>query len=262
MFGDKSLRKSKVRVIARLDIKGSNVIKGINLEGLRVVGEPNELAQSYYLDGIDEILFMDSVASLYGRNNLASIISKAANNVFVPITVGGGIRTLEDADSLLKSGADKIAINTAAIKNPNLISKLAHLYGSQCLVVSIEAKLLEDSHWEAYINNGRDTTGISVIYWAKTAQNMGAGELLITSVDREGMRRGFDLPLLKALRQEISIPIIVSGGMGKCEHLIEAAEIGGVDAIAIADVLHYKRMNIPDIKNTAYKHNIDLRMSW
>jgi len=184
----------KVRLVARLDIKGPNLIKGIHLEGLRVIGAPNEHALRYYQQGADEFIYMDCVASLYGRNNLGDIVQNAVKDVFVPITVGGGIRSVEDATHLLRCGADKVAVNTAAVANPKLISDIARRFGSQCMVLSIEAKQIGPDRWEVFTDNGRERTGLDVVVWVKQGVALGAGEILLTSVDREGTRKGFDIP--------------------------------------------------------------------
>ena len=240
-----------IRLIARLDIKGPNLIKGIHLEGLRVIGSPSEHALRYYLQGADELIYMDCVASLYGRNHLEDIISLAAKDIFVPITVGGGIRSVDDAIQILRAGADKVAINTAAIANPSLITDIARRFGSQCMVLSIEAKQTASDCWEAYTNNGRERTGLNVIEWAKQAVSMGAGEILLTSIDREGTRKGFDVALVKAVSTEVNVPVIASGGMGKPEDLLLVVNEGAADAVAMADILHYKRAEIADIRLTA-----------
>jgi len=249
----------KIRLVARLDIKGENLIKGIHLEGLRSLGDPNTYASKYTEDGIDELLFVDSVASLYQRNNIFSVIKKAANNIFIPITVAGGIRSIADVESALISGADKVAINTAAIKNPSLIEEIARAFGSQCMVVSIEAKKISTNKWEAYTHNGREPSGLNVIEWASRCANFGAGEILITSIDQEGTRKGFDVELIRSVNNIVNIPIIASGGMGKPSHIVEAINEGGADAIAIADSLHYNRHTIPEIKNYLLNNNINVR---
>ena len=202
-----------IRLIARLDIKGPNLIKGIHLEGLRVIGSPNEYALRYYHQGADELIYMDCVASLYGRNHLGEIIKVAAKDIFVPMTVGGGIRSVDDATEILRSGADKVAVNTAAVNNPQLITDIARRFGSQCMVLSIEAKQVEPERWEVFTDNGRERTGLDVIDWVKRGVALGAGEVLLTSVDREGTRKGFDVNLIKAVSCEINVPIIASGGI-------------------------------------------------
>jgi imidazole glycerol-phosphate synthase subunit HisF len=249
----------RTRLIARLDIKGPNLIKGIHLEGLRVIGSPNEYALKYYKQGADELIYMDCVASLYGRNSLDDIIQRAVRDVFVPITVGGGIRSVEDATNILRCGADKVAINTAAVANPKLISNISRYFGSQCMVLSIEAKQLGPDQWEVYTDNGRERTGLDVIDWAKKGVDLGAGEILLTSVDREGTRKGFDTPLIRAVTQEVSVPVIASGGMGKPEDLIDAVHMGEADAVAMADILHYNRATVGDICRVAQAEGIQVR---
>lgn len=247
------------RLIARLDIKGTNLIKGIHLEGLRVVGVPNDYAQDYYKQGIDELIYMDCVASLYGRSNLGEIIRDAAKNIFVPLTVGGGIRSIDDATHLLRNGADKLALNTAVIANPKLITEIASRFGSQCVVLSVEAKKVSEGRWEAYTNNGRERTHIDVIEWIKRGVSHGAGEILLTSVDREGTRKGFDTALVRAVSDQVSIPVIASGGMGKPEDLVDVVVRGGADAVAMADILHYHRASLRDIQTVARSANIEVR---
>jgi cyclase len=256
---DYLLFMSAIRLIARLDIKGKNLIKGIHLEGLRVLGSPNEFALRYYSQGADELIYMDSVASLYGRNQLSELISEAVKNIFIPITVGGGIRSIEDAREILRAGADKLAINTAAVANPELISKIAHQFGSQCIVLSIEAKQISKEKWEVYTENGRERSGLDVVKWAKLGVEMGAGEILLTSVDREGTRKGFDTALLKAVSSSVDIPVIASGGMGAPEDAVTAIKEGGVDAVAMADILHYNRAELSEIRQAFMLKNLRVR---
>ncbi len=248
-----------IRLIARLDIKGPNLIKGIHLEGLRVIGSPNEHALRYYRQGADELIYMDVVASLYGRNSLDEIVQAAAQDVFVPITVGGGIRSVEDATRLLRCGADKVAVNTAAVASPVLISEIARRFGSQCMVLSVEAKQIGPDRWEAYTDNGRERTGLDVVEWVKRGASLGAGEILLTSVDREGTRKGFDTALLRAVTQEVAVPVIASGGMGKPEDVIDAVRQGETDAVAMADILHYQRATVGDIRSVARASGIEVR---
>lgn len=250
---------SNLRIIPRLDIKGPNLIKGIRLEGLRIIGDPQEHAIKYYQEGADELIYMDIVASLYGRNNLSDIISRAANNVFIPITVGGGIRTVDDARHILRSGADKVAINTAAVFRPELISDVARRFGSQAMVLSIEAKQIAVGKWEAYADNGRERTGLDVLEWARRGVELGAGEILLTAVDREGTRSGFDIDLVRAVSEEVSVPVIASGGMGSLEHFNAVALHGKADAVAMADVLHYKRLSIGEIRDAAVAVSLPVR---
>ncbi|HZS42486.1 MAG TPA: imidazole glycerol phosphate synthase cyclase subunit [Polyangia bacterium] len=251
---------AKTRIIARLDIKGPNLIKGIHLEGLRVLGDPNEHARRYYDEGIDELLYLDVVASLYNRNGLIEHVRSAAERVFIPITVGGGVRSVEDAKILLRAGADKVALNTAATKQPELISELASRFGSQCVVVSIEAKSVAPGRWEAYTDNGREKTGRDVVEWAARAVELGAGELLLTSVDREGTRRGFDVELVRAVATTVTVPVIASGGYGAPAHLVEVTRDGHADAVAIADGLHYKRVGVRDVKRAARDAGLEVRV--
>lgn len=246
------------RVIARLDIKAPNLIKGIHLEGLRVVGDPTLYAQKYYLQGADELIYMDAVASLYGRNHLADLVRKTAQAVFIPITVGGGIRTLKDVETILRSGADKIAINTAAVLNPHLLTEISKHMGSQCVVLSVEAKRTDQNKWEAYIDNGREHSGLEVIQWCKKAQDLGAGEILLTSVDQEGTRKGFDLALISAVSSAVSIPVVASGGCGTVSHAVDALA-QGAQAIALAHLLHFEEASIQSIKKTLITEHIMVR---
>lgn len=235
------------RLIARLDIKNGIVIKGIHLEGQRRIGDPVELARKYYDEAVDEILMMDSVASLYGRSNLFHTISEACKTVFVPITMGGGIRAVEDVEQALAAGADKVAVNSALVSNPQLAEQIAAVYGSQCLVGSIEAKR-KGQGWEAYISNGREPTGRDVVEWAKELEQRGAGELLVTSVDQEGTQRGFDVELCAAVEAAVRIPVVASGGAGKLEHLQQLDARTQLQGVAIASLLHYNKASVTELK--------------
>lgn len=241
-------KMNNIRIIPRLDIKGPNLIKGINLEGLRVLGLPNDFAKNYYHQGADELLYMDSVASLFGRNHLGDTIKNAVKDIFIPITVGGGIRSVNDAEEVLQVGGDKVAINSAAVTNPQLITDIAMRFGSQSTIISIEAKQLTQNKWEVYTKNGRERSGLDVLDWAKLCESNGAGEILLTSIDKEGTRKGFDIDLVKAVSELVSIPIIASGGMGCLDDLVKVINEGDVQAVAIADLLHYKRSNIREIR--------------
>ncbi len=245
----------KLRIIPRLDIKSSNLIKSIRLEGLRKLGTPSEFAERYYTSGADELLFNDCVASLYGRNSLLDIIATTAENIFIPLTVGGGIVSVEAAQKVFRAGADKISLNSGAIKNKYLISELAHKFGTQAVVVEIQAKKNLDNTWEPLYENGREHSGLNVINWAKEAEELGAGEILLTSVDREGTTKGFDVDLVREVMDVLSIPVIVSGGMGKLNHLTELLESTLVSAISCAHVLHYEELSISEIK--AFLSSID-----
>ena len=250
---------SHVRVVARLDIKGMNLIKGIHLEGLRVVGDPHEHALRYCEAGADELLFIDIVASLYQRNNLTDLIRRMADRIFVPITVGGGIRSLDDVSKMMHSGADKVAINTAAVARPALISEVSRRFGAQCMVLGVEAKRVGEGRWEAYTDNGRERTGLDVIDWVRQAVDLGAGEVLLTSVDQEGTRKGFDLPLVAQVCNAVNVPVIASGGFGKESDLVQAS-LKGASGVAIADALHWKRLGLADIKQAAAQAGLDVRM--
>lgn len=230
------------RVIARLDIKNNALVKGIHLEGLRVMGDPREYATKYYNDQIDEIIYMDVVASLYQRNSLLDLVRETAKNIFIPLTVGGGIRTLEDVSLLLKSGADKVCINTAAVKSPYLIEKIANIYGSSTVVVAIETIKI-DGEYMVFIDNGREYTGLRVFDWVKTVERMGAGEILLTNVDQEGTRKGFDVKLLNLVQDIVTIPLIAHGGLGTISDAENLFKQHDIDAICGASVFHYNAIH-------------------
>jgi cyclase len=223
------------------------------------MGSPNEYALNYYSQGADELIYMDCVASLYGRNHLGEIIKEAVKDIFIPITVGGGIRSIENVRAILRSGADKVAINTAAVADSKIVSDVARQFGSQCMVLSIEAKKVGNDQWEVYTDNGRERTGLDVIEWAKFCVSQGAGEILLTSVDREGTRKGFDIELVNAVSAIVNVPVIASGGMGKPEDLLQVVFEGGADAVAMADILHYKRAEIGDLRTLAEAAGLGVR---
>lgn len=250
---------NRIRLIARIDVKNENVIKGIHLEGLRKLGDPNTFAKKYYDQGIDEILFMDAVASYYDRNNLSKIIEAACKDIYVPITVGGGIRKIEDINEALKSGADKVAINTQAIKTPYFIKEASEVFGSQCIVASLELKKISNNKWEAYFDNGREPSGKDAIEWAKELESLGAGEIMVTSIDAEGTKKGFDVDLISLISKNINLPIIACGGAGKEEHISKMIHETNVDAVAIASVLHYGIEKISEIKSKLYQKGIEVR---
>lgn len=231
-----------IRIIPRLDIKGPNLVKGIHLEGLRVLGKPEQFAKYYFETGADELLYMDVVASLYERNSLHDIITRTAKEIFIPLCVGGGIRTIEDMQSIFRAGADKVSINTAAVRNPKLISKAANLFGSANLVVSIEAIKQDDGNYYAFTDNGREKTGLEVVAWAKQAESLGAGEIILTSVDKEGTGQGFEIEFIKRVASAVSLPVIAHGGGGKLEHVLEAARIDGITGLSLASMLHYEAL--------------------
>ena len=249
----------KIRIIPKLEIKGLNVIKGIRMEGLRVVGLPEEMSLKYYLDSADEILFIDTVASLYGRNNLHDLVSKVSDKIRLPLCVGGGIRSLEEGKALLRSGADKVSINTQACKTPELITSLAKSFGSQSVVASIQAKKKANNIWEAYYNNGREKTDINVIEWVKEVVDRGAGELLLTSIDQDGTKLGPDLELVDKIINLVDIPVIVSGGINSIEDILKLINLG-VSAVAIANILHFNKATISGLKKELIKNNFSTRL--
>ncbi len=219
-----------------------------HLECLKVVGIPENLAAKYYQDGADEILYMDIVASLYGRNNLVEIVRKASEHIFIPLTVGGGVRSLEDIDCLLRAGADKVAINSWIIENPDFVNKAVKSFGSQCIVGSIEAKSKGNNTWEAFYNNGRESSGKDVVNWALELVNRGVGELLLTSIDKEGVMKGFDNELIAKISNLVKIPVIAGGGAGNLADIKQVIEEGKADAVSVASVLHYNILTIQQIK--------------
>lgn len=241
--------KRRLRIIPRLDIKNNTIVKGIHLEGLRVVGVPAVASRAYYAQGADEILYMDVVASLYERNSLQDIVREVSQNVFVPMTVGGGIRSIKDIKELLRSGADKVAINTAAIKDPGLIREASLAFGSQCIVGSIEAKRMPNGRWEAYIDTARESTGVDALDWACELVKLGAGEILVTSIDHEGTGKGFEVPLIKAIASAVDVPVIACGGCGSAEHVERLLEEADVSAVACASIFHYERYTIKGFKD-------------
>ena len=269
---------NKIRVIPRLDIKGFNIIKGIHLEGLRVIGDPQEYATKYFLEGADEILYVDTVASLYGRNNLYVIVKKASENLSIPLCVAGGIRSIEDIKKLLHAGADKVSINTAAVQNPLLIKEASEYFGSQCIVVAIDYKLWPDDrfrsnlnktvskgkdenfdtgfHYQVYTDNGRQQTGLEAYEWALKAVSLGAGEILLTSIDREGIRKGFEIDFTKKISEAVSVPVIVGGGAGNAQDVVDVVKNGSADAISIASILHYDDISIRKLKEFMSKNGI------
>ena len=249
----------KFRIIARLDIRNERLVKTIRLEGVRQVGDPNEFARRYDAEGIDEILYLDVVASLYGRNALAGLVKRSAEDVFTPTTVGGGIRSVEDVRTLLLAGADKIAVNTAAIRRPELITEIAEKFGSQIITVQIDAKR-KGQGWEAYCEGGRQATGKDAVKWAGEAVARGAGEILLTSIDREGTGTGFDIDLVGRVAEVVTVPMIAAGGFGCPEHAVEAVR-AGASGIAIAGALHYRRVDLGEIRAALHGAGIPGRLA-
>jgi imidazole glycerol-phosphate synthase subunit HisF len=228
-----------IRIIPRLDIKGPNLVKGINFEGLRVLGKPEEFARHYYAAGADELIYMDAVASLYNRNSLVDIVERTAREIFIPLTVGGGLRSLQDIRSVLRAGADKVSLNTAAIANPQIIKEASRAFGSSTILISIEAIRKPDGNYEAYVNFGREQTGVDVFDWARRAVDLGAGELMVTSIDREGTGKGFDVELTRRIAENVPVPVIAAGGAGKVGHVFDVIHEGMAEAVALASLLHY-----------------------
>ena len=247
----------KLRLVARLDIKSQCLVKGIQYEGLRKLGNPHSFAKTYYDQGIDEILYLDTVASLYGRNNLQDILLKTTEDIFIPITVGGGLRSVEDVGAVLKAGGDKAAINTAALQNPRLLGEIAHAFGSQCVVLSVQAKRHQQG-WEAYYDNGREHSGKDALEWIRQAESLGVGEILVTSVDQEGRQKGMDKELIAAVRQATSLPMIAAGGVGQWEDIASAAHLG-VEAVAVGSILHYQKATVPSLKQQLLSCGVEVR---
>jgi len=228
-----------VRVIPRLDIKGPNLVKGVHLEGLRVLGKPERFARYYYEQGADELLYMDVVASLYGRNSLLEFVAKTSKEIFIPLTVGGGLRNLDDIKTVLRAGADKVSLNTAAIRRPELIREASLRFGSSTILISIEAIRMSEGNYEAYTENGREGTGIDALEWAVRAAECGAGEIIVTSIDREGTGKGFDVELTRRIAESVPIPVIACGGAGAVPHVCEVITRGKADAVCLGSILHY-----------------------
>lgn len=249
---------NKCRLIARIDIKSENVVKGVQYEGLRVIGKPDEIVDAYINQGCDEIFYIDTVASLYGRNNLKHIVSLAASKANVPITVEGGVNTLEDVQLLLEAGADKVAINTYAIKDPEFITQAAREFGNQCIVLSITAKKNTQGKWIAWTDNAREVTGVNAVEWARSASSLGAGELIMTSVDNDGRMKGMDIDLYQQL-SDINVPLIASGGVGRSSHIAELYEEANVDGVAVASCLHYKKETIYSLRESLVGSGFSLR---
>jgi cyclase len=249
-----------VRIIPCLDVKDGKVVKGIHFENLKIAGDPVENASFYSKEGADEIVFLDISATIEGRKTMGEVVKRVAEVVFIPLTVGGGINSIDDIEKLLSNGADKISINTAAVKNPKIIEEGAKKFGSQCIVIAIDAKKIGESKWEVYIESGKKTTGIDVIEWAKKVEDLGAGEILLTSIDRDGTQDGYDIELTKSVSENVNIPVIASGGAGKLEHLYDAIVYGKASAVLIASLLHFRILTIPQIKSYLKEKGIEVRL--
>jgi len=247
------------RIIPCLDVKGGRVVKGVRFVNLRDAGDPVRNASFYDKEGADELVFLDITASFEDRDIMLDVVRRTAEQVFMPLTVGGGIRNIDDIRNLLKAGADKVSINTAAVKNPQLISDASNRFGSQCIVVAIDAKR-KGKGWEVYINGGRTPTGKDAVKWAKEAERKGAGEILLTSMDCDGTKNGYDLKLTKAISQEVGIPVIASGGAGKLKHLYDALTKGKADAVLAASIFHYREFSIKEAKAYLNKKGVPVRL--
>lgn len=247
------------RIIPCLDVRDGRVVKGVNFVNIRDAGDPVELAAYYSRQGADEIVFLDITATSDARDTVADVVERTAAQVFVPLTVGGGIRTLEDFQRLLRAGADKISVNSAAVKDPTLIARAAERFGSQCVVVAIDARRREDGTFEVYTAGGRNPTGIDAVEWAKECERLGAGELLVTSMDTDGTKSGFDVEMLKAVTDVVSIPVIASGGCGSLAHFAEMFEQTGCDAALAASLFHFGELTVPQVKEYLRGRNIPAR---
>ena len=248
------------RIIPCLDVKAGRVVKGTNFVGLRDAGDPVELAATYDIEGADELVFLDITASVEERKAMLDVINKTAGEVFMPLTVGGGISTVDDIRNALRAGADKTSVNSAAVKNPQLIAEGAKLFGSQCIVLAIDARRCGENKWEVYVHGGRTPTGIDAIEWAKQGVALGAGEILLTSMDADGTKNGYDIPLTKAVSEAVNVPVIASGGAGKLEDFYEVLTEGGADAVLAASVFHYKTFTIQQVKEYLRDRDIEVRI--
>jgi cyclase len=247
------------RIIPCLDVKDGRVVKGVQFLNLKDAGDPVEIAKKYSSDGADEITFLDITASHENRNTMIDVVRRTASEVFVPLTVGGGVRVLEDVRNLLLAGADKVAINTAAVNNPGFVKDAAKKFGSQCIVVAIDARSDGKGGWEVYTHGGREPTGIDAVEWAGKMENLGAGEILLTSMDKDGTKDGYDLLLTKTVSRKVKIPVIASGGAGNIEHLFEGIKKGEADAVLVASIFHYGEYTIEETKEYLIKKGITLR---
>ncbi len=249
-----------VRIIPRLDVKGTHVVKGIQTEGLRIVGDPAELASSYYRDGADEILYMDIVASLYGRNLDFDQLKSVANGIFIPLTVGGGIRSIQDINNALRAGADKVAINTFAVACPEFLQEAVHYFGSQCIILSVEAKRISELGWEVYTEGGRERTSLDVLDWVRRAIDLGVGEIIVTSIDQDGSKKGYDIELVKQVADISPVPVIAHGGAGTTSDILHVIRDGGADAVSASSLFHYSLSCISDVKHSLSADNIPIRI--
>lgn len=248
------------RIIPCLDVKDGRVVKGVNFVNLRDAGDPVEIAKKYSDEGADEICFLDITASHEERKTMIDVVERTAAEVFVPLTVGGGVRTIEDVRGLLLAGADKVSINTAAVKNPDFVKRASERFGSQCIVVAIDARRVSEGKWEVYTHGGRNPTGIDALEWAKKMEEHGAGEILLTSMDQDGTKSGYDIALTKAVSRKVSIPVIASGGAGSLDHLSRGVSDGEADAVLVASIFHYGEHTIRDAKEFMSSKGISVRL--
>jgi cyclase len=248
-----------VRVIPCLDVAGGRVVKGVNFVGLRDAGDPVEAATRYDAEGADELVFLDITATHENRGILIDIVARTATSAFMPLTVGGGVRSAEDVRALLRAGADKVSVNSAAVARPELVSELAERFGQQCITVAIDARAVADGRWEIFTHGGRRATGVDAIRHAQRVASAGAGEILLTSMDRDGTRDGYDLELLQAVNRAVAIPVIASGGVGQLEHLVEGAVIGGASAVLAASLFHFGEASIADAKRALMAAGVRVR---
>jgi len=248
-----------VRVIPCLDVDRGRVVKGVNFVGLRDAGDPVELAARYDVEGADEVVFLDITASSDNRETIVELAERVAEEVFIPFTIGGGVRTVDDARILLRAGADKVSVNSAAVKDPDLIGHLASAFGSQCVVVAIDAKANEDESWNVYVNGGRNDTGMDAVSWAQKVAELGAGEILLTSMDGDGTRNGYDLELTRAVVEAVQVPVIASGGVGTLDHLVRGAIEGGADALLAASIFHFGEHTIRAAKEALLAEGVTVR---
>lgn len=248
------------RIIPCLDVKDGRVVKGVKFLNLRDAGDPVEIAKRYSDEGADEITFLDITASHEKRNIMIEVVKKTASEVFVPLTVGGGVRTLEDVRNLLLAGADKVAINTAAVKDPEFVKKASRKFGSQCIVVAIDARRVSDAKWEVYTHGGRYPTGIDAVAWAEKMDLFGAGEILLTSMDMDGTKNGYDLKLTQTVSRAVGIPIIASGGAGNLQHLYDGITMGEADAVLVASIFHYSEYSIFEAKTYLKENGVEVRV--
>ncbi len=247
------------RIIPCLDVKGGRVVKGVNFVALRDAGDPVEAAEAYDRQGADELTYLDITASHEGRKTFIEVVERTADKVFMPLTVGGGVRTEEDIRALLKAGADKVAVNTAAVNDPEFIRRASFRFGTQCIVVAIDAKRTGD-HWEVFTHGGRNPTGINAVEWAVKMRDYGAGEILLTSMDRDGTKIGYDLALTRAVATAVDIPVIASGGVGNLEHLYEGFTAGGADAVLAASIFHFGEYSIAQAKQYLKERGVEVRL--